>query len=113
MNSTTQTQHTVIPWHVHEEWARIINSADGNGERPICKCAGPDGSANAEFIVRACNSHADLLAALEGALDTIEAIQFKCFDMLPPVERINRILTIINNSDLETSRAALARARGL
>lgn len=65
-------EHTPIPWHVTES-IDIRRCPDSF----ICTCNGySDGSAiwfeqdqaNAEFIVRACNSHKDLVTACKAML---------------------------------------------
>lgn len=71
--------HTPVPWH-----RRV--GREGNGfaisqHEQICNDRGyavvilehdgsTEGGANAEFIVRACNGHEDLVAAIEGLLTT-------------------------------------------
>lgn len=71
MNTTTQTkQHTALPWGI---WL----------ERQVCHAVGPqslegpniciaDSPANASFIVRACNSHYELLEACKATMEEFE-----------------------------------------
>ena len=66
--------HTATPWRRHDtEHDAIVASGDRlcialvyapNQQRPDAECA-----ANLEFIVRACNAHDDLVAALQQAVD--------------------------------------------
>lgn len=81
MNTPTkQAQHTPVPWHINEHSETSINGAG----ILVASCGGYSNNArdpmelhnelkaNAAFIVRACNSHDDLLAfvkAVEAALD--------------------------------------------
>ena len=78
---TTNAQHTPGPWHLLSGKLRPQFSAEiveirGKGKTPIVSWAGFDDSsrplkehlANAAFIVQACNSFDDLLAAAEAAL---------------------------------------------
>jgi hypothetical protein len=62
-----------------------------------------DGDAHAEFIVRAVNSHADMLEALEHALALIN----EHADELAGFEHPDRI-----NAVVDSSRAAIAKAKG-
>ena len=68
------TQHTTEPWNQFredengKEAFKIVPAWGRNGMYFVATCYGPDAEANAEFIVRACNSHDALLAALEGLL---------------------------------------------
>ena len=78
MNTNTQSPatHTLTPWRIAyysptkemgDQSAFIIMPEFGtmNDGKAICSGHGPDYKANAAFIVRACNSHAQLVAALE------------------------------------------------
>lgn len=64
----SDNQHTPVPWDTeptagHDRHGQsAIYGEDGKDIAIVY-----DGQANAEFIVRACNSHDDLLAALKGA----------------------------------------------
>lgn len=64
-------QHSPLPWRVRDDYDHVVTGADG---RALMECwfrghryagAASDAAANARFIVRACNSHADLLDAAE------------------------------------------------
>lgn len=76
------SEHTKTPWKLYKAKLRpdisdvvIIEVQDRNG-KSIIKWGGFDGQknrdANAAFIVRACNSHDDLLAALRLCLPVME-----------------------------------------
>lgn len=59
-------KHTSVPWNITDDGDFLEN---GEGE-PIADLRFfhiPDNEANAAFIVRACNSHDELLEALESA----------------------------------------------
>ena len=60
------TMHTKSPWKADDEIVDIgFDDESANDESHICVCYGPDAMDNAAFIVRACNSHDELVAALE------------------------------------------------
>lgn len=71
-------EHSPLPWRVDEQASGHVRS----GERLVAGCMGystnanlshvDENLANAEFIVRAVNSHAALLAALKQAADRLE-----------------------------------------
>lgn len=75
-NNSTQ-QHTPTPW----TWARQNPGALTEGENElffINSVAFELSKANAEFIVRACNAHDELVAALEGTIDCLTAHELDC-----------------------------------
>lgn len=64
---TKKAQHTATPWQ-HDPTGRMGRPSEiFSGGRPIAECgltsATAEDAANAELIVRAVNSHAELLAA--------------------------------------------------
>jgi hypothetical protein len=70
------TQHSLLPWNAFI--VPINDAADGclidcpdpaNGGWSVAEAFGPDARANVEFIVRACNSHYELMGALRGLLE--------------------------------------------
>lgn len=71
--------HTPLPWQVNGCFidGPVGSNAEPSGEwNSVARVYGPDWQANAELIVRACNVHADLLAALEDALDKLKHATF-------------------------------------
>ncbi len=84
--------HTPLPWEIipridpRVATAIAIGSADRKTNICVltdrykgqdsskCRSSVPEADANAEFIVRACNSHDDLLAALEAAKVKLEEV---------------------------------------
>lgn len=82
-------EHTSLPWKVHthshidhEQWLSILQGAwdithNGASNPAIVACSkysamtDAENLANAEFIVRAVNSHDDLVEALEFALQQL------------------------------------------
>jgi len=72
-------QHTPTPWHTGEGKAeRIIYAADGFAVADATVFHGlhvESPTANAAFIVRACNAHDELVAALKGLLDDMRDIR--------------------------------------
>lgn len=71
-----RTKHTLLPWRtVRDNYCDVATLYPGVSFRVVYADSGDvayiwpmhadDGNANAEFIVRACNSHASLLAALK------------------------------------------------
>jgi pyrroloquinoline quinone (PQQ) biosynthesis protein C len=65
----TQTQHTSGPWRTFDAFTDVEIVTDrptANETESIVQFKGQSNArANAAFIVRACNSHADLIQALE------------------------------------------------
>jgi hypothetical protein len=94
-------RRTPGPWTVSAD-GRTIIAVDLSHVAYIPKWAQTDGPANAEFIVRACNSHYDLLAALTLAVETIRARQGIWFPTHEP--SMTAMTAIIN--------AAIAKAEG-
>ena len=73
------TKHTPSPWRVFDGFADIEIVADhpaANGVESLVQFKGQrNPRANAEFIVRACNTHHDVVAALEIARAMLAHIQ--------------------------------------
>lgn len=97
------SKHTPGPWHIGGDPSqRWVEGPDAN-ENVICdivpRCAvmTPEDEANAEFICRAVNCHADLLAACRLALERIES----------DIETDKR-----KTVDGNALRAAIAKAQG-
>ena len=77
--------HTPVPWLVHE-WGKgctIVEAQVRVTEKPGILMQGQRAlakeltRANAEFIVRACNAHDELLAALERLLEATGGCDFR------------------------------------
>lgn len=82
-----------VPWNVHAVSGDIVaNTHYGDSAE------GGKAHANAEFIVRACNSHDDLLEALEAFTNTFESA--KPFELLADLSKA-----------YEKARAALKKAK--
>lgn len=122
------TKHTPTPWHVFicddgKEWSgwplAIYGPEPDDGEDAVCVVR-PGGFypyawdegvsrleavATAEFIVRACNAHDDLVAALEAATAAM-AMQkaLECGRGVPDADAWDGLIA--------PARAALAKARG-
>ena len=89
--------HTSAPWHIQESDSEhfCLIGSNGNGGIYIAKVQGPQNRANAKRIVRACNSHDELVELLRDALEIMdEQLSGDCPDMLAGM------------------RAAIARATG-
>ena len=73
------SERTPLPWTIgHKPFAfegkdigthAVILDAENKGVALMCQSAYANDEPNAEFIVRACNSYDDLLAALEEAME--------------------------------------------
>jgi len=66
-----EAKHTPTPWHVGGRDGRIFYAADGYAVSDATVFHGRhegEHTANAEFIVRACNAHDDLVKALQGVI---------------------------------------------
>jgi hypothetical protein len=72
------TGHTPVPWSIGKR--RWITSGDVDIARihSVSKIGENEAVANAEFIVRACNSHDALLEALENLLGQLENVSDYC-----------------------------------
>jgi hypothetical protein len=102
--------HTPTPW-------RVANGVDIQGPPDThaldyTSVAGGRGrllgiaEANAHFIVRACNAHAGLVAALQALADKVDATS-DCDHKRQRCEDIGCI-----GAEVRAARAALAKARG-
>ncbi len=117
MNTNTQkTQHTPGPWRVERSPLPSLPSHVGisGGDHiwlaaVVARLNGqkyPEGEANAAFIVRACNNHEALVAALRSCSEALdEAKRFA--DSKGSLE-----LAAFCASEAEQARAALAAAKG-
>jgi hypothetical protein len=88
------TTHTPIPWYAT---GKHVQSAAINEDNYVCEAEGnseEQANANAELIVRAVNSHADLLAALKELLAD------------------KYLADPINADRMAKTRAAIAKAEG-
>ena len=65
--TTKAEKHTPLPWVIDSEWAHTITTPGG---MTIAKAESnrEEWQANAEYIVRACNSYPDLLDACKAVL---------------------------------------------
>jgi len=66
-----KTEHTPTPWEIgisHTEEI-AIRHPEGDCIATVCDLLEGEAQANASFIVRACNSHDELVACLEDILD--------------------------------------------
>lgn len=99
--------HTPGPWHspglseIHDEQHRVIAECGTDDEIPGDEC-----QANADFIVRAVNLHAELLAALEALLHEY-ALAHDDED-----KRGDPYLDFNSWEEVIQARAAIARAKG-
>ncbi len=104
----SDTRHTATPWI--EDGGLTICSEGARVGRVYPKIArlevGADHGANMKFIVRACNSHADLLAACELCERIITEIKEVAGGWDSGANRQN---LIVARDDL---RAAIAKAKG-
>ena len=103
----TNQKHTALPWKVQEQKFEIESEDSTNFETTysvsptidkLADCYGlAEQKANAEFIVKACNSHYELLEAL--------AIAAKALNI--PVPNMNQLR---NSEDLKIIRKAIKKA---
>lgn len=71
------TQHTPGPWTESKAYAGTIHGTRAGKQTAYAVAAAhgmttAEQDANAEFIIRACNSHAELVAALEMAVERLD-----------------------------------------
>jgi hypothetical protein len=62
-DTTGGSEHSPLPWHVGPHYKSDVMSREGIVAE--ARMLTPQGIANAEFIVRACNAHDELVAALK------------------------------------------------
>lgn len=95
-------QHTPTPWSAEVGGGRGSWIKGYTGEWTALSCGDTDASAeaNARFIVRAVNCHDELLAALEGDIDWIDALSQMTIERDTAMVRIR------------AHRALIAKARG-
>ncbi len=78
------SEHTPIPWKAHSRYAEILSGLDRNGCVAVFRDSGlitkAEAMANRDFVLRACNSHDDLLAALELAEQGSEGLCPVCLE---------------------------------
>jgi hypothetical protein len=101
--------HTPLPWRLRMNDSGMCNGVAVSATvLPPEPFTGPyiaevgSSRANAEFIVRACNSHEELLAALKAL--TVACVSADSIEELPPE---------IDGSLIDAARAAIAKAEGL
>lgn len=100
-----KTEHSKLPWRVSGEaanaYVRISDSTNYTvAHTPWSSCIGRDG-ADAEFIVRACNSHYELVEALKACEDTLSELLTGGAESLT---------TDMLRSDYDLARSALIKA---
>lgn len=105
------TKHTQLPWKVSEVsgWPSDICDADGEllaTAYPMTIGGEDAGEANAAFIVRACNAHDQLVAALKLLCDTIDAHEIESLSCDRDGEKYCDCL----RSNAAAARAALTAA---
>lgn len=99
-----QPKHTPGPWQVNKKVKTSVETAiDGQGINLIADCSDCDGErlrtedeANAQFIVRACNSHYILLEACKFMLS--EMIQVEPSSDLPEYEGYKKLRDILEQA---------------
>ena len=104
--------HSPLPWSVAGpadrelgDWRDLTIVWDSDGDMRIAFLANdgtpqnPTGRANAALIVRACNSHAELVEALRWALGRLNDARATCYGG-------------VEVEEIEARQAALARAGG-
>ncbi len=109
--TTTQTKHTALPWLLMPDgltisgndpegarYQEIAKMRDGNSVHPHLAVTTEEQQANAAFIVRACNSHEELVGALEMCIEYFEGVTER--EVEPSSEAYLK------------ARSALAKARG-
>lgn len=115
---TDNTKYTKTPWTAHMVNTAMVNIRAGEISvaavyrhigSPVLHDRAGEGDGNADFIVRACNSHAALVEALEAMLAAYPAFRSK------PVGAPNSDARIKQEEEIrleDYARAALALARG-
>lgn len=94
------TKHTPLPWHYEADRIWQIGDEYTTPVVYIDTHKPEQNKANGQFIVRACNSHYELLAAAKKALEFMENIQF------------NDTLTEHEQAVFDAAQAAIKKAKG-
>lgn len=78
--------HSPLPWKIEERVSQgvfVIGNIPDGYDKTICTMRWTSGlgpvdlaKTDAEFIVRACNSHADLLETLEKLIEAVEYVPY-------------------------------------
>ncbi len=100
-----KTEHTELPWYLDKNSLLsaaapvIVSDTCWKGrKREIARVLYHDGSedpeviANAEFIVKACNSHEDLLEALHVALEFAVAVSCTDYPASDEIEIFKKVI---------------------
>lgn len=69
---SAQPAHTPLPWHVGMKPGPMIYGPQGEQIADLTGALSFNAGPNAAFILRACNSHAQLVAAIQQFLDESE-----------------------------------------
>jgi hypothetical protein len=105
LNTTTEEQmtqkHTALPWKLSDQDLGTFLKC-GNGYPIAIISENPDCKANAALIVRAVNSHYELLAALKDATRIVE----QCGQW----QDTNETTTQIFKEEIEKFEAAISKA---
>lgn len=100
------TKHTPTPWFLsgphNDGSAGIYTTANPSVDSSVAAFSDV-GEANAAFIVRACNAHDELVAALENTLQFAKACQHMSED---------KLMRQAIQHDIDKAEAALRKARG-
>jgi hypothetical protein len=103
------TQHTLTPWQQAAFSSRLIT--DSAGMSDIAQC---ERQSDAAFIVRACNAHDELVAALRQLAKEVSLLTNEGDDQLVGCAYIDKHNVIRAKGSLlytiERARAALAKA---
>jgi hypothetical protein len=99
-------KHTPTPWRLLRQTTMVREISDDDGIIQIAETAGTRKDANAAMIVKAVNSHAALVKALQAVIDAAG-------DYLPPDgiskdDFINRVLFATDNSEFNAAFTAAA-----
>lgn len=90
----SEVKHSDLPWRIDcsesssNYGATIITSSKVKAKKVAARLGGPDRDANAAFIVKACNAHDKLVAALQ-AYEQWEAeiiMEGKCWEGPTPMQ---------------------------
>lgn len=110
VTTTTEPVHGALPWSAELQWAHDVDNRLFVFARWICDAGGQEvcndvlEPAHAALIVTAVNAHAELLAALHRAVDTIrafhgiglsgraEAEMWRLYQSSPEMQAINAAL---------------------
>ena len=100
LTMSTQTKHTTLPWEVEGQGQEVVGILAIGDNKYVAKLSGwhkKSQDANAEFIVRACNAHEELLEACKATMKYF--IEYDGMDVLKLATLTLKVQAAINRAE--------------